>query len=169
MPVDHTYPPLSLRTPHTMLEEGLGLGRLSPADMEMVSKTIGASPWVFQNSIAFTTHKLTSSISAPTLNPAAPSNLPLVELSSSSGPSMESAANILLPGRNSTAESTRPQRRAAVRAAERIQVDEDFPTDDAPKKKKMPAAFQLSNKIIPDDAGNIKVCSPVKISNWSMS
>jgi hypothetical protein len=55
-----------------------------------------------------------------------------------------------------------------MKAAEKItQADEDLPTDNGPKKKKMSAAFQLSSKVIPDDAGNIKVCSPD--SNWSMS
>ena len=54
--------------------------------------------------------------------------------------------------------SNRPQWSAAIRAAEMIaQAAEDSPTDDALKKKKTPAAFQLSAKIIPDDVGHIKV------------
>ena len=61
----------------------------------------------------------------------------------------------------SLSNSNRPQRSAAIRAAEKIaQAAEDPPTDDALKKKKTPAAFQLSPKVIPDDAGHIKVSSP---------
>jgi hypothetical protein len=60
--------------------------------------------------------------------------------------------------------SNRPQRSAAIRAAETIaQAAEDSAesTDDAlKKKKKTPAAFQLSAKVIPDDAGHIKVSAP---------
>jgi hypothetical protein len=60
--------------------------------------------------------------------------------------------------------SDRPQRGAAVAAAGNIaQIAEleHSPTDDAPKKKKTPAAFQLSAKAIPEDAGHIKVSSPL--------
>ena len=135
-----------------MLEKGLE--GPSPADMEtQIVSQYKPNPWVFY--CLCHSYKLTASISTPTmLNPAPSPNLPLVEISSSSGPSIriESAANTSLH------DSKRPQRSAAVKAAEKItQIDEDLPTNDALKKKKMPAAFQLSNKVIPDDAGNIKV------------
>jgi hypothetical protein len=85
------------------------------------------------------------------LNPTT-SNIPLVTLP---GASMESAAD------TSLCDSNRPQRSAAIRAAEKIALAADSPTDDdALKKKKSPAAFQLSAKVIPDDAGHIKVSSP---------
>jgi hypothetical protein len=80
---------------------------------------------------------------------ATTSNIPLVTLPSSPGTGIESTT---------LHNSNCPQRNAAIRAAEAIaQAAEDSPTDDALKKKKAPAAFQLSAKVIPDDAGHIKV------------
>ena len=90
------------------------------------------------------------------MNSTTSPNISLGALSSSPGANMESAANS-----DTFHDSNRPQRGAAAAAAEIIaQIAEDSPTDDAPKKKKTPAAFQLSAKVIPNDAGLIKVSSP---------
>jgi CO dehydrogenase/acetyl-CoA synthase beta subunit len=51
------------------------------------------------------------------------------------------------------------QRSSAEKAVEKPSQIEDVPTEDT-MKKKTPAAFQLPSKIIPDDAGHIKVSSP---------
>ena len=51
-----------------------------------------------------------------------------------------------------------PQRSAAEKAVEKPSQIEDVPTEDTARKK-IPAAFQLSSKVIPDDAGHIKVSS----------
>jgi len=68
---------------------------------------------------------------------------------------MESAtsANTILPN------SKRPQRITATKApqAEVIQIEPSSSEDTL--KKKSPAAFQLIKKVIPDDAGHIKVSS----------
>jgi hypothetical protein len=68
--------------------------------------------------------------------------------------SLESAPDTFLP---------QPRRSAAMKAAEKIaQAAEDHSTDDSEslkKKKKTPATFQLSNKVIPSEAGHIKVSS----------
>ena len=100
--------------------------------------------------------KLNASISAsamlnPTTSPNPPPPVALSSPSGHSGAIMESTL------RN----SERPQRRAATRAAENLTqiATEHSPTEDAPKKK-TPAAFQLSDKVIPNDAGHIKVSSP---------
>jgi len=52
--------------------------------------------------------------------------------------------------------SNHPQRSAAEKAVEKPTQIEDIPTEDTVKKKTL-AAFQMSSKIIPDDAGHIKV------------
>ncbi len=95
-----------------------------------------------------------------TLNLTTSPNISLDALSSSPGANMESAANSELD--TFLHNSNHPQRGAAAAAAENIaQIAEleDSPTDDAPKKKKTLAAFQLSVKAIPDDVGHIKVSS----------
>ena|SRR5258705_9834457 len=79
------------------------------------------------------------------------------------GPSMslESAPDTFLP---------QPRRSAAMKAAEKIaQVAEDHPTNDSEsmKKKKTPATFQLSNKVIPSEAGHIKVSSQFTLTRES--
>ena len=53
-----------------------------------------------------------------------------------------------------------PQQITATKApqAEVIQI-EPSPSEDTLKKKSL-AAFQLTKKVIPDDAGHIKVSSP---------
>jgi hypothetical protein len=82
-----------------------------------------------------------------------PSHGPPLQSGHSSGASMESAAgaNTILHN------SKRPQRNAATKAAERLTQIEHSPTEDSTLKKRSPAAFQLTNKAIPDDAGHIKV------------
>jgi hypothetical protein len=52
-----------------------------------------------------------------------------------------------------------PPRSAAEKAVDKPSQIEDVPTEDT-MKKKTPAAFQLPSKIIPDDAGQIKVSLP---------
>jgi len=54
-----------------------------------------------------------------------------------------------------------PQQCSAEKAVEKRTQIEDVPTEDTVKKKTVtPAAFQLPSKIIPDDAGHIKVSLP---------
>lgn len=74
-----------------------------------------------------------------------------------SGANVESAASANTNLHN----SKHPQRSAATKAAKRIEQIEHSPTEDTPKKKSPLAAFQLTNKGIPDDAGHIKVGSPL--------
>ena len=47
--------------------------------------------------------------------------------------------------------SKRPQRSAATKVAGKLTQIEDSSSEDTPKKKS-PAAFQLTKKVIPDDA-----------------
>jgi hypothetical protein len=102
-------------------------------------------------------HSNLMSISAPAMLNLTTSPNPLSSLSDHSGASTEFTAETLLSN------SKHPQQSASTRAVERLTqtaiVAKHSSTEDA-LKKKMPAAFQLSNKVIPDDAGHIKVNSP---------
>ena len=63
---------------------------------------------------------------------------------------------------HNTKKRLRPQRRAAMKAAEKLtatQIEHASTATEDTLTKKPPAAFQLTNlnKVIPDDAGHIKV------------
>src|SRR6266498_2341374 len=81
------------------------------------------------------------------MNPSLP-----LRLGHSSGTSMESPAS----ASTTLCNSKRPQWSAATKAAERLTQIEHLPTEDTLKGKLL-AAFQLTNKAIPDNAGQIKV------------
>ena len=103
---------------------------------------------------------LNTSLSAPAIHqnpmPTSFNSSPPLQSGHSSGTDMElesaASANFTI-----LHNSKRPQRSAAKKAAVRIEQIEHLPTQDTPKKKSPQAAFQLTNKDIPDGAGHIKV------------